>query len=195
MVNKKTKEAGRNLPASIFSSLCICFLTFAFFLVSSFNARSQDVSKHFVAYQQEIGMLYFIYPQKGFESKHNKEEFVYDITYLNSGDSVVFNFTYIDSRILQPDSLSFFSSESATPIVAPVSKIYIESSKSNWIYRYGAKFLFSEFSSHFPGSTSPVFKLYCGDEVIIIDIKDGKWKKQSGILSKIFDIIKLNQPE
>jgi hypothetical protein len=194
MVNKNKYEAGNSLPASFsiryFYTLWIT--VFLFCLIIPEKAFSQKVTKDYSVMQQESGALYFIYPKDGFRSDHSKSELIFDITHLDSSDSLTFNFTYIDPMLFQIDSLSVQYNDEFY-ISAPASKIFIEPSKSKWSYRYGAFFAFHDFDRLFDFSQSPEIKLYCGENTISLKMKQNKWKKESQLISRIFDIIRLNR--
>lgn len=193
MVNKTNSGTGNVLPVPVFFKASICILI-SMFCLSTGNAVSQNISKYYTSYQQETGSLYFIYPQEGFKSVESGNNFAYDITYLSAQDSLTFNFTYLDSRLFQPNSISIGEASSFL-LTSPVSKIYVETSKSKWAYRYSCKFLFSDFNALLTSSMeSPDLKIYTlNNETIVLRMKKSEWKKKSEILKRIFEVIRLNE--
>lgn len=179
MVNKKTIKLHR---------LGVAFLLFFFFAGA---VCSQNIAKHYVSSNQPHGTLYYIKPQKGFKSKPLKAELIYDITYLSTSDSVVLNFSFYDIR---PDKIRSIALQQQNKVLASdVELIFFNLKKKMWEKRYSAKFEINELCDMYKEAEAPVWILYLEGGDIELSINKRKWKKQSEIVSTIFDLIFYNR--
>lgn len=169
-------------------------LTRLFFVVFagiiSLGAAAQNISDHYISSIQEEGILYFVKPREGFRDAENHNKLIYDLTYLSAEDSVTLNFTYEDDRIIKPQKLTL--ANDGTSLSSPLKKIYIESEGNGWEYRYSASFPFNELRGFYTG-TEPKIMLEHKEGSIPFEIKSRKWEKQSAIVSKILQMITLNE--
>jgi len=161
------------------------------FFISTINVYSQNISKRYITTLQGNGVLCFVFPQSGFKNNKMKSEFVYDITYLTTNDTATINFSYWDKSNLTFDSITIYNANKKYSSV--VKKIFVESKKQRWHYRYSSMFLFTDLISFFDQSDTPNIILYTKQGAIELNIKARTWKKQSFMTDKILTLIKLNQ--
>ncbi|WP_143159121.1 hypothetical protein [Mesonia phycicola] len=157
------------------------------------TVNAQKISKYFTSSMQDNGVLYFIEPKQEFENDKEDSSLFYDLTYLTSNDTVTFNFTYVDKKVREIDSITFVLEDNE--ITIPVNKIFIESSKNVWKHRYSAKFLFEDLTLIFQQKGRASLLVHYEGEEVKLKIKQKKWDKQSKILSKILYMIKANRKE
>lgn len=173
---------------------CIITSSLLFFFILFGNSCSgQDISKQYTFSYQQDGILYFINPQGDWENKKENAELVYDITYHTMRDSLVFNFSCLSKQNLSPKIITIIIGNDS--IISTVDKIFIETRKSKFHYRYSAKFSFEEFYNMIQtDSDSPHILLSLDQEnPLILSINGSKWLKQSYVLQKIFNLIALNK--
>ncbi len=167
------------------------FFVLILLLISSIYSNGQNVSSYYTSSLQEKGTLYFILPQTGFEEGITKNKFTYDITYLTNNDTAIVNFSYFDKLDRTFDSIVFVSSNKK--ISSNLKKLFIETKKLKWHYRYSSKFLFTDIDGFFNQSESPKIMLYTQQGIVELKMKTKTWKKQSGVVRKIIALIKLNR--
>lgn len=167
-------------------------LPFLFFLLLFSSAvKSQNISKHYKSSVEPKGVLYFILPQKGFENNKLNSEFTYDITYLTTNNVATLNFSYYDKAERIIDSVKFISG--SQKFSANTRKIFVDTKKSKWHYRYSAECLYSDLCSFFNPENQAKIILYTGQGAVELSIKQKTWKKQSSTTAKILSLIKQNQ--
>jgi hypothetical protein len=165
----------------------VCLTTLL--LILSFNYLSaQKISKYYNSRHQENGTLYFILEQDGF--KNSISSFFYDLTYLTSSDSVTFNFSVITKDDISIDSIKLFNNENNMTSVS--TRLFVESKKEKWIYRYSSKFLFKDLEIFYNEGT-PYINLFSKNNTIKLTIKQNKWDEQCAIIKKIFTLINHNR--
>lgn len=180
MVNNQSKRAYYLRP----------FLLFYFFITVCSITNAQKISKYYTSSMQENGVLYFIEPEQEFKNKLERSKFSYDMTYLTTKDSIFLNFTYSDNTIIVIDSISFVQGNKR--ISSNTEKLFIEADKEIWKHRYSAKFLFNDINSIFQQGKKPIVLIYYESEIMQLEIRNSKWRKQSEIMSKILTMIKAN---
>lgn len=193
MVNKKIISADKPLSALVSLKVILSVFIGVLLFLCLPDLKAQKASKDYNYLNQENGsILYFIYPCKDFKGTIPGSKFEYDLTYLNSGDSVTLNFLYKGKFFFSIDSISLISSQEV--LTSPANKIYVDSSKSDWIYRYGSRFSFEDLYQFFSEQTPPQMKIH-GEGVppISVTIKEKDWKKRSELNLRIFDLIQINK--
>lgn len=169
------------------------FLSFIFLLSFSFGISAQKIHRQYSFRPQEEGSLYFIHPQKGFESKdpEAKKNFIYDITYLSDTDSASFTFTYFTKNVLQADSVKLLDAQGHIIYSIPARMFYVQPRKNYWQQRASIAIPYDLLVSLYK-EESPYIILLTGQKNIQYTMKASTWKKQSGIVSRIFDVVKYN---
>ena len=157
-------------------------------LVNTMNG--QNISRYYTSSLQEKGTLFYILPQKGFES-NNKNNFIYDMSYQTQNDTVTVNFSYFDRMNLILDSISL--SNGNQQVSSDAEKLYIETKKSKWHYRYSSKFLFTDIASYFDQTEPPTVIIYYPEGSVEVNIKAKTWRKQSALIKKILTLIEYNK--
>ena len=80
------------------------FFLIAFIFIS--NIYGQNISKHYVSSSQDGGILYFAFPQRGFNSIKEKNKLIYDITHHTADSFATLNFSYYDKSSIEIDSVT-----------------------------------------------------------------------------------------
>jgi len=178
MVNKHKRRGGFTSPSFI-----------VLLLLNFYIASAQDLSKYYTSIIQNNYVLYYIAPQKGFY--HDKNIFIYDITYLSKSDSITLNFSFFNKNLLILDSISLCINDEC--VTSKLQKIFIEHNKNKWQYRYSSKFSFNFIYSFFTeNNNKPKIILHSGSAPILLNINKNKWEKLSNLNNKIFSMIKAN---
>lgn len=166
--------------ARVWLSILLLFLSWTYL-------SAQEISKHYTARHQENGILYFFHKQDGF--KNSASWLVYDMTYLTNSDSITLNFTVNTKDDLKIDSIVLINDERIT---SNATKLFVESKRDKWIYRYSAKFLFKDLEKFFVAGT-PTILIHSNNKPVQLSINKGKWKEQFSIMKKIFNLINHNR--
>lgn len=161
------------------------------FLILTYNVNGQNISKHYTSSLQSNGMLYFILPQSGFKNNKINSTFIYDITYLTTNDSLTLNFSYYDKSNRDIDSIMFMCDTSQ--ITCSTEKIFVETKKQKWHYRYSTQILFTDLNNFYSQTANPKIILYSEQEIVELHIKAKHWEKQSSVARKILTLIKHNK--
>jgi len=183
--NKRIREVCVNMP--LFCSLLIEFII----LLISINSYAQNISKQYTSTLQSNGMLYYIFPQNGFKNKDINNKFIYDLTYLTENDTIVVNFSYFDKQNLEIDSIAFTNGNKK--FISTTKKIFVETTRLKWHYRYTSNFLFNDLKTFFSQENPPSIIIYTKQGLIDLIIKTKRWKKQSSIINKIITLIAYNK--
>jgi hypothetical protein len=160
-----------------------------FFLFFLNELSAQKISKYYTSSLQSNGTLYFIFEQSGFKS--GSDDFLYDITYLSTAENATFNFSYFDKAEYEFEKIGWVIK--ADTLVLPLKKIFIETKKNKWHYRYSAYPVFSMLTNFFNQSEPPAIILFSKKNNISLCIAKSKWKKTSSITKKIFTLINHNK--
>jgi hypothetical protein len=165
------------------------FFVLLLFLTSTING--QNISKYYNSSLQENGTLYFIFPQSGFHNNKINGKLTYDITYLTTNDSAILNFSYYDKLDRTIDSVAFISPSQR--FSSSAKKIFIETKKTKWHYRYSTNILFTDLNVFFNQADNAKIILYTQQGTVELNIKTKTWRKQSSVTKKILTLIKYNQ--
>lgn len=155
---------------------------------------AQKIHRQYSFYPQENGNVYFIHPQKGFESKDTEavKSLIYDITYLSGRDSASFTFSYSVKNVLQIDSVQITDHTGKPVYTTPANMFYVQPKRNYWQHRASIQIPYTLLEQLYD-QTNPYVLSLIGGRTIQYETKPGSWKKQSGIVSKIFEVIKYNQ--
>lgn len=187
MVSNHQREAD-HYPPLFFMGV---FLVLVFLLLQPGAFYGQKIKKYYVSSMQQKGTLYFIRPQNGFKNKSLGSSFVYDITCFSSSDSVTLNFSYVDKNSRMLDSLHLLGG--STKRSAPLSKIFVETQKSSWHYRFTSRFALKDLESFFNENETGHMALKDKNNAIPLSTSKKKWKKYASINTKIFQLIRYNK--
>lgn len=158
--------------------------------LSNNQIYAQKLSNYYTSYNQEDGILYYVFENRDFYNPSDKSDFYYDLTYHSAKDSVSFNFTYFSKEPLNIDKIEFASTNGK--IDYPVKKIFIEKDKKAWKHRYSANIPFKEIEEFFNLSAAEI-NLISAESQNNYQSKTKKWKKQSSIVLDILQMIELNK--
>jgi hypothetical protein len=158
-----------------------------------FVGDAQKLHRQYSFYPQEGGNVYFIHPQKVFESNNAGalKKLVYDITYLAGKDSASFTFTYYTYHVMKIDSVTFLNDKEDVLFEGKAITYFIQPKKNYWQQRVSLTLPYALLVKTFQEENSFIISL-TGKESISYQMKPKVWKKQSQMVSNIFDIVKYN---
>lgn len=193
-LNDQEKNATIFKP-SIYKYARFLFKAILFFIVFSYQTifclKAQNIAKFYTSSIQEKGTLYYIFPMK-LKTCKNNEDFFYDFTSLSSKDSVNVNFSFYEKQKLVIDSICIMNK--SIEIKSSTKKIFVEADHNNWKYRYGFTIKNAELIKIFNSKDIPsIYMIYNGVEKTEIKFSKSKWKKQSNIISRIFEMQAMNK--
>jgi len=168
--------------------LLLCLFCF------SVEGMAQKINRQYSFYPQETGSLYFIHPQTGFSSKDpgTVKGLIYDITYLSERDSATFAFTYYTQSVLKVDSVFILDAMGQEVYKTPANVLYVQPKSSYWQQRVNYPVPYEILTTLYEAS-SPYQLVLSGDRQIRYTLKPGVWKKQSAVVTKIFEVVKYNK--
>ncbi len=185
MVNNHQNEADL-MPPRLFYPLVTIILVFY-----SSSALSQNLEKHYISFKQDQGTLFFIRPQKGFKNAAEKSHLTYDITCKTGSDSSTLNFSYFDKTPRVLDSLCLLIG--SKNISSTLIKLFVETKKNVWHYRYSSRFLNRDLEDFFDSTHEAKIIIIDKKNRIQLSCTNKRWKKISAINRKIFQLIQLNK--
>lgn len=171
------------------------YIIFIIGLLFAIPISAQKLNKDYSFLPQENGILYFIFPQKGFSSTDNtaKKGLEYDLTYFTANDSILFSYTYINKELCKTETIFFLSADGQTLYKGKAEMLFVQPKKATWIHRATVKIPYSLFVSFYAMQQPYNICLHTSRKEIPYTLKDRKWKKQTYLVSRIFDTIKYNQ--
>ncbi|MBL7901541.1 MAG: hypothetical protein JNK73_06065 [Bacteroidia bacterium] len=187
MVSNHRREADHHPP--LFFMVALLVLVFLF--LKPGVLYGQKIKKYYVSSMQQKGTLYFIRPQKGFKNKTYGSTFIYDITCHSSSDSLTLNFSYVDKNIRMLDSLQLLGG--SIKLTTPLSKIFVETQKSSWHYRFTTRFALKDVEGYFNENEMGSMALVEKNKAIPLVTSKKNWKKYASINAKIFQLIRYNK--
>jgi hypothetical protein len=168
------------------------FAGMAILLLLPKQATSQKLSKYYSSFLQEVGTIYHIPSIKPFSAKKPGKELRYDITYINSKDSMTISISYFSRKTLMPDSILVTGKNFY--VAAPLEKIFIEPKKRLWKYRYSFSVRYEDAQKLFDLQEPPSICIKDKNgEKHLTHISQRKWKKSANIVKQIFFIIDMNR--
>ncbi|MDR1202236.1 MAG: hypothetical protein LBL58_11520 [Tannerellaceae bacterium] len=158
-----------------------------------FVGNTQKIHRQYTFYPQEGGNVYFIRPQKVFESNNAEalKKLVYDITYLAGRDSVSFTFTYYTHQVLKIDSVRLLTDKKDVLFEGKAITYFIQPKKNYWQQRASLTLPYELLVKTFQEDNSFIISLM-GGKSINYQMKPKVWKKQSQMVSNIFNVVKYN---
>lgn len=186
MVSNHRREADHHPPLFFIGTL----LLLVYLVLQPGTCDGQKIKTYYVSSLQPKGTLYFIRPQQGFKNKSSGSSFVYDMTCLSSADSVTLNFSLFDKNSRVLDTLSLVGA--SKKISVPISKIFIETKKTAWHYRYTSRIALKELEQFF-NERSGTIQLLDKSKVLTLTSSQKRWKKYAAINTKIFQLIRYNK--
>lgn len=133
------------------------------------------------------GQLFFI-SENIFPSLDRKSSLPFDITYLNSTDSVSVKMTVPSHTLTHVDSVALVTAEER--YLCPMAyAIYKEKEKKHWIHRADCAFSYQDIKKCMLQTTSPTFVVYtaAGEQSYSMPLK--QWEKLHPHLVEIFMLI------
>lgn len=160
------------------------------FCLFSIVTSAQKISKFYTSSLQANGMLYFFKPQKGFAGSGSHGKLINDVTLFAKSDSLTFNFSYFDKTALQLEQISFVSATHT--ITVPLQKLYVETKKNNWHYRYSARLLQKSLQLFYASDKIPGIILQTNQGEILLSVSKRQWQKIAGRNRRLFTLVALN---
>lgn len=154
-------------------------------------SQASSLSKRYVTFSTESGILYFIRPMHMPKCDGNTSRYgmTFDITYLSGDlDSVSFTSTIVIRELEEIDSV--YIRYGREVLKSKVERIYCEPYKSGYVYR-----------SRFYIKWSELKQLYKNDEPYLIEYRKNirfsfrkkKWRKEHKEINQIINLIDYNQ--
>ena len=191
ILSKKVAWIPKRLPFRL-SSMRYVMITVGIFFLLPLSA--QKINKDYLFYPQDKGILYFIYPQKGFISPDETDikGLEYDITYLSTDDSLTLSFTYVNKEICKPEAISFISPENQLLYKRETQMLFVQPLKQNWKHRGVVKIPYAKASQIYEMVSPCRLQIHTNRMDIHYKISDSKWKKQHEMIKRILEIIANN---
>ena len=178
MVSNQIKMGCKTLHLFFFSLLILCSKT-----------NGQNISKHYASLYQENRILYYIFPTKGFKNKSGNH-LVYDITYLTTTDTAIIKFSYFDKNKKDIKELNVLSDKLT---ILTTNKIFVETKKRKWHYRYSAKIALNDLIHLFAQKVPPTIKIISQPETTELRMRKSRWKKLAKRTTKILEMVIFNK--
>ena len=146
-----------------------------------------DISKKVKFMRGDNGTVYFVVPQKMAKVSDSKalKNLSYDVSYLNSEDSVSFLGTVI-SRKFQKFTEATISAKGLPEIQADIEVIYIEPKGNKYENRLRIRISYKDFKNLYSNSVPYVVDYGNG---LRFGFKDKSWFKESHFMNDVFIMI------
>ncbi len=159
-------------------------------LCTAATATAQNLKKYYTSHMVADAALYHIFTQVLFNNKANGD-LHFDISYKTGAEgNATVNFTFLAPTVSHAEKIAFISDE--CQIIAPVTQIYIERDKKEWVHRYGAQMQLSELSKFFGKATNPQVQITTKNGTLTYEVKRSEFKNYSDAVTTIFEIIAAN---
>jgi hypothetical protein len=170
------------------------YVLFILLTAIPFIGNTQKIHRQYSFYPQEGGNIYFIHPQKVFESNNAEalKKLAYDITYLAGKDSASFTFTYYTHQVMKIDSVKLLNDNMDVLFEGKAITYFVQPEKKYWQQRASLTLPYELLVKAFREDNSFVISL-TGKKSINYQMKPKVWKKQSQMVSKIFDVVEYNE--
>lgn len=156
--------------------LCVCIPTFA--------EKTEDM---YIMRHTTQGQLFFI-SENIFPSIDSKFTLPFDITYLNTSDTVSIKMTVSSHTLTNVDSVALVL-ENDRYVCPQVKSIYKEKEKKYWIHRCDCVFSYEETKKGLIQPTSPQLVVYTAAGVQTYAMPQKKWQALHQHLLEIFMLI------
>lgn len=175
------------LGAQVLRPLFFISLIFSIFSTS----YAQKLSKFYTSSLEGDARLYFIEPEIKFKNQDKDARLIFDLTYSDSNDSIRLSFSLLSKNLLKIDSVLIIQNN--TIYFALAEKLFIQDAKKDWIHRYASMFRFTDLQTIFKNEDLVALKIISERETLLLSPKSGSWKKQSPIVTRIFELIDINR--
>ena len=156
-------------------------------LAASFSIYAEKTEDMYVMRHTTQGSLFFI-SEIIFPSTDSKFSLPFDITYLNTSDSVSIKLTASSHTLTTVDSVALVLEDSR--YVCPVVKsIYKEKEKKHWIHRCDCAFAYEAVQRCFVQPTAPQIVVYTPVAEQHYQLSEKKWQALHQHLVEIFMLI------
>lgn len=171
-----------SLSKQIFSFIAFIFLPL------SHNAFAQSVENRYRSHIDANGITFFICP-KQIGGTVNVNEFVYDMTYHTSADSVILNFTIISDRPRKVNTL-ILSCGDTRYVGESVKPMFADIRGRKYEIRTTSRFSLKDICEVFSHKEALSFQMSLDSGVeASATYSSSKWKKDANLISRIFDLI------
>ena len=152
--------------------------------IPSFAEKTEDM---YIMRHTTKGQLFFI-TEKIFPSKDRTFNLPFDITYMNSTDSVSIKMTVTGNTLTNVDSVALLTDNNR--FICPVVKsIYKEKEKKHWTHRCDCKFSYEATKKCFVNVSSPKIIVYTAHGEHSYEMPEKKWQILRKHLVEIFMLI------
>ena len=168
------------------------FLLFIALLPFTFIYGQKSDNSYIVSNHEE-GSLYFILPQSIAKTSKeiSKKDFLFDVTYLNSRDSVSYTCTYTTNKEFHSDSISIQSNGQIATL--PLETLFIDKKSSSWIHRVRFIIPFDYFEQLYQNDNSYKIIISSKGDFVEYEYKEKKWTQAKAKMNDIITLIKVNK--
>jgi len=169
----------------------IVFLIFAF--IPTYIGYATNIANYYSSWNRKDGSKLYYITEQSLSSKSPQEKMRYDITILDSSDTVNMRFTMENVSYIDIDSISIQYGYKIWTIKKNFKTIYIEPIKQNWNLRIEVDLPYTLFKELF--STNKSFKFNVFHEQSSLEFAHSKrqWSKLYEVINKILMIIEMNK--
>ncbi len=158
-----------------------------FIFISSFAQKNSEI---YVERKVDAGILYFIKPYSGLRAE-NTGKIEFDMTHINSKDSIVLNFYFIAKKLENIKNLKFVA-DGDTLLNLPVSIIFADKLKKNYRFRGSINFLYSHWLQII--NQSKMVKIILQSESnVIYPFRFNNWEKYRQTWLELASLISINK--
>lgn len=151
----------------------------------------QNIKGHYVSKAEADGTVYHTLPCTLFTNR-DAGDLTFDTTYKEHGDGqATINFTCQRKEMTAVDSVRLISGR--IELRGMAGKIYIAPEKKEWRHRYSFKADMKALYGFFDVSAEPQIVLYSGGNAIVYKVKSAAWKSHAPVMSRIFEMIRINE--
>ena len=166
------------------------FILFVFILSSQLNLFAQRIENKIITRHTNLGIQYFVLPQKGLRSGKSSLEF--DQTTFVGQDSVRVGITMKSPIAMNADSLLILSGGEVLKSYA-VKPLFLEFKNKKWESRIFFSATQEEVIRFFGFEVAPLVVVSDKDNRIELEIKKRKWLKMTELNTAIYQQINLNK--
>lgn len=162
------------------------YFIFLFFICTFCNAQS--IEKRYSTYISDIGVINFFHPQK-LKNNTKIDAFVFDMTYISYGDSLILNCSYRTQNGSNIKSLKLKNGNNNI-CGKDLSVLYRDVIKSGYETRVTSRFSFIDIRNIFSNPAPLVFEIILNDgSCYTASYRKSAWEKESINITRIFESI------
>lgn len=151
----------------------------------------QNIKGHYVSKAETDGTVYHTLPCTLFTNR-DAGDLTFDTTYKEHGDGqATINFTCTQDEMTVVDSV--YLTCGRTELRGAAKKIYLIPEKSKWKHRYTFNADMKALYAFFDVAVEPQIVLYSAGNAVVYKVKPAAWKAHAPVMSRIFELIRINE--